>query len=291
MDNEAQAAEVFGRQCHDIFGFCFQRTGNVHLAGHLALEAFAAVLGATPAAGAEDRSAIRAEARRLVDEHYRRVFQERDWSNPADPRAVHHRPSFCWDEEKILAPPPQLPSRMHRVYDLARRSDRLGREERRCFLLKFFLCKTFDEISLETEIPPAQVKSFVQTAIKTLREELDQWAGTEAAGLRAGEFQSLMLEVRGCSTLDEALLRGHLLADLPAGEAGLVAEHVSGCHCCSLSLRLLAEIVPAAATPALPDELRERLSQELAGRLAAQKTQRRRSFMRAWLDRLSARKP
>jgi len=291
MDKEPQAAESFGRHCQDIFGFCFQRIGNVRLAGHLALEAFTAVLGAPHPAGAEDRSAIRAESRRLVDEHYRRVFQERDWSNPADPRAVHHRPSFCWDEEKVPAPPPQLPSRMHRVHELAQRSDRLGREERRCFLLKFFLCKTFDEISLETAIPPEQVKALVQSAIKALREELDQWGGREAGGLRAGEFQSLMLEVRGCSTLDEALLRGHLLADLPAEAAGPVAEHVSGCHCCSLALGMLAEIVPAATPPALPDELRERLAGELNNRLVARDTKRRKSLLRRWLDRLSARKP
>lgn len=291
MDKEQQAAEIFGRHSDDIFGFCFLRTGNVHLAGHLTLEAFAAVLDSPRPAAVEDRSAVRAEARRLVDEHYRRVILDRDWSNPADPRAVHHRPSFCWDEEKVPVPPPQLPSRMHRVYDIARHSDQLSREERRCFLLKFFLSKTFDEISLETAIPPDQVKALVQSAIKSLREQLDQWSGPEAGGLRAGEFQSLMLEVRGCSTLDEALLRGHLLADLPAEVAELVTGHVSGCHCCSLALGMLAEIVPAASAPVLPDELRERLAAELAGRLAGQKTGRRKSLLSTWMDRLSGRRP
>lgn len=290
MDQEPQAAELFGRHSDDIFGFCFLRTGNVHLAGHLALEAFAAVLGAPRPAGTEEHSALRAEARRIVDGHYRRVFQDRDWSNPADPRAVHHRPSFCWDEEKIPAPPPQLPSRMHRVYDIAQRSDQLSREERRCFLLKFFLSKTFDEISLETAIPPDQVKALVQSAIKTLREQLDQWGGPEAGGLRAGEFQSLMLEVRGCSTLDEALLRGHLLADLPAGQAELISEHIAGCHCCNLALRLLSEVVPVPSAPVLSSELRDRLAGELAGRLAREKTQPRSRF-HDWLGRLSGRRP
>jgi DNA-directed RNA polymerase specialized sigma24 family protein len=290
MDKKQQAAEMFGRHGNEIFGFCFQRTGNVHLASHLTLEAFAVTLGAIRPLES-DRSSVRAKARLLVDNHYRRVFQDRDWSNPADPRAVHHRPSFCWEEEKVPVPPPQLPSRMHRVHELAQRSDRLGREERLCFLLKFFLCKTFDEISLETAIPPEQVKSFVQSAIKMLREELDQWGGPEPSGLRAGEFQSLMLEVRGCATLDEALLRGYLLADLPGREAGLVSEHISGCHCCSLALQMLAEIVPAASPPVLPDELRERLAGELAGRLAGPETKRRRFFLLAWLEKLFSRKP
>ena len=261
---------MFCRHCNEIFGFCFQRTGNVHLASHLTLEAFAAILGDTRPPGPEGLSTVPgggAPARRQplpsgVPGRATGATRPTRGPSTTGPRSAGTRRRSSRRRRSS-------PAGCTGCYELAQCSDRLGREERRCFLLKFFLCKTFDEISLETAIPPEQVKSFVQSAIKTLREELDQWGGPEAGGLRAGEFQSLMLEVRGCSTLDEALLRGHLLADLP-DRGGRARDRAC------LRLPLLQPVAAAArrnragrcdAGPA--GRAPGRLSQELAGRLAA----------------------
>jgi hypothetical protein len=88
--------------------------------------------------------------------------------------------------------------------------------------------------------------------------------------LRAGEFQSLMLEFQGCSILDEALLRGYLLADLPAELRQPVEMHIRNCHCCNVAIQILSSAV-TATSPTLPEDLRARIFGELADHLADRK--------------------
>jgi DNA-directed RNA polymerase specialized sigma24 family protein len=180
MGKQPLSTDLFRRYADEIFRYCFLRIGNIHLAGHLTLESFLLALDESPSADEREMlDAVRATARRLMAHHYRRVFQNQDWTDPSDPRKVHVHLSPCWAEQTAVGTPQIQPaaSRAHRIHELARQSDRLSEEERLCFLRKFFLNKSFNEIALETDIPPDQVKLHIQTAIKTIREELDLWEG------------------------------------------------------------------------------------------------------------------